>query len=137
LQIEPFFSAARPLGGGLQLEMDSMKRLKVMVDNRRETNRFSVNVPLTVTIGDSQIHGYTRDLSNRGVYFYISPAQSASLDREFECIVELPPEITLSTCCRIRCRARVLRKEKTPWDLSGIAAEILDYSIFRESMSIA
>jgi hypothetical protein len=117
--------------------MDQMKRVQAMVENRRETNRFAVNVPLTVTIGDNVVPGYTRDLSNRGMYFYISLAQSTLLDLEFECVVALPPEITLSTCCRIRCRARVLRKEKTPWDLSGIAAEILDYSILREAMSIA
>lgn len=114
-----------------------MKKSQAVVENRRETNRFAVNVPLTVRIGNSMVPGYTRDLSNRGVYFYLSLAQSNLLDLEFECTVELPPEITLSTCCRIRCRARVLRREKTPWDLSGIAAEILEYAILRESMSVA
>jgi len=121
----------------LQVEMAAMKTAQVLVENRRETNRFPVHVPLTVTVGDSPVQGYTRDLSNRGIYFYLSLTQSALLDLEFECTIELPPEITLSTCCRIRCHARVLRREKTPWDLSGIAASIIDYTILRDSVSIA
>jgi hypothetical protein len=112
--------------------MDPMKRSPATIDNRREAKRFAVHVPLTIRIGDSVVPGYTRDLSNRGVYFYMSVEQSNLLGHEFECTVELPPEISLSTCCQIRCRARVLRREKTPWDLSGIAAEILDYDILHE-----
>jgi hypothetical protein len=117
--------------------MRAMKITQVLVENRRETNRFPVHVPLTVTIGGIAVQGYTRDLSNRGIYFYLSLAQSALLDLEFECTVELPPEITLSTYCRIRCRARVLRREKTPWDLSGVAAAIIGYTILRDSVSTA
>lgn len=117
--------------------MDPMKRLQALIENRRETNRFAVNVPVTMTIGDSLVQGYTRDLSNHGVYLYVSLAQSSLLDLEFQCTIELPPEITLSTCCRIRCRVKVLRREKTPWDLAGIAAEILDYSILRDATATA
>jgi hypothetical protein len=117
--------------------MGATKTTQVLVENRRETNRFPVHVPLSVTIGDITLQGYTRDLSNRGMYFYLSLAQSALLDLEFECTVELPPEITLSTCCRIRCRAQVLRREKTPWDLSGVAAAIVHYTILRDSVSTA
>lgn len=114
-----------------------MKISKAMVENRRETNRFPVQVPLAVTIGDDAVQGYTRDLGNRGMYFYLSLPESAHLDLEFDCMVELPPEITLSTCCRIRCRARVLRREHTPWDMTGIAAAIIDYTILRDSFSTA
>ena len=117
--------------------MGAMKITQVLVENRREANRFPVHVPLSVTIGDITHQGYTRDLSNRGIYFYLSVAQSALLDLEFECTVELPPEITLSTCCRIRCHARILRREVTPWDLSGVAAAIVDYTILRDSVSTA
>jgi hypothetical protein len=47
----------------------------------------------------------------------------------------LPPEITLSTFCRIRCHGRTLRKEKSKMSLTGVAAEILDYSILKEGGS--
>jgi hypothetical protein len=86
-------------------------------NDRRRIPRFRVRAPLTVIAGDREIPAYTRDLSNRGVYFY------------------LPPEITLSTFCRIRCHGRTLRKEKSKMSLTGVAAEILDYSILKEGGS--
>jgi hypothetical protein len=104
-------------------------------DDRRIRQRFSINVPLTLLVGDRQISAYTRNLSNRGVYFYLALCDSELVDVDLEFVVELPPEITLSTCCRIRCRGRVVRKEKTSNSLTGVAAEILDYSIVREDLA--
>jgi hypothetical protein len=46
--------------------------------------------------------------------------------------VELPPEITLSNSCLIRCRGRVARTELTLRNETGIAAEILEYRILNE-----
>ena len=96
-----------------------------------------MNAPLTVYIGDREIPAYTRDLSNRGVYFYLDLIDSALIDRDFEFMVDLPPEITLSTSCSIRCRGRLVRKENNVKNLTGIAAEILDYSILREAVANA
>lgn len=101
--------------------------------DRRGSLRFEVNAPLTVTIGKRQISGFTRDLSNRGVYFYLDLADNAQIDREIEFQVELPPEIALSSHCRIRCAGRVLRTDNPSKQLTGIAVEILHYSIERES----
>jgi hypothetical protein len=70
------------------------------------------------------------------VYFYLAVSDSKLIDRDFEFIVELPAEITLSTCCRIRCRGRVIRKEEASIDFAGVAAQILDYSIRSEPMAI-
>ena len=108
-----------------------------MANDRRGRQRFSVNAPLTVIVGDREIPAYTRELSNRGVYFYLDLADSALIDRDFEFVLELPPEITLSTRCRIRCQGRLVRKEKASRNLAGVAAEILDYSILREPVSNA
>ncbi len=104
---------------------------------QRGRQRFSINAPLTVYIGDREIPAYTRDLSNRGAYFYLGLADSALIDHDIEFMVELPPEITLSTCCRIRCQGRLIRKEKASMNLTGIAVEILGYSILRDAMSLA
>src|ERR1035441_9474358 len=76
------------------------------MNDRRERQRFGINAPLTVMIGQREILGFTRDLSNRGVYFYLDMAESAPIDGGFEFFVALPPEITLSTCCLIRCLSR-------------------------------
>jgi hypothetical protein len=103
----------------------------------RERQRFTINVPLTVLIGQRKIPGFTRDLSNRGVYFYLDLADSALIGGEFEFWVELPPEITLSTCCLIRGQGRVVRTECASSDYAGIAAEILHYSMQREPAACA
>ena len=100
-------------------------------NDRRETQRFSINAPLTVTVGDREISAYTRDLSNGGVYFYLSLADGLLIDQDFEFVVELPPEITLSTGCRIQCRGRLVRTENASMHLTGMAAKILEYSIQR------
>lgn len=106
-------------------------------NDRRRIQRFRVRAPLTVFAGDREIPAYTRDLSNRGVYFYLAPDDSQLLELDFDFLVELPPEITLSTFCRIRCHGRTLRKEKTLMSLTGVAAEIVDYSILNEAVSRA
>ena len=106
-------------------------------NDRRRSRRFRVRAPLTVIAGDREIPAYTRDLSNQGVYFYLAADDSRLIEHDFDFMVELPPEITLSTICRIRCHGRALRKEKTSMSLTGVAAEILDYSILKEAVSIA
>ncbi len=98
-------------------------------ENRRGSPRYKINAPLTVIIGGHEIPAYTRDLSNCGVYFLLAGTDESLIDRDFEFLLKLPPEITLSTYCQIRCRGCVLRKEKTSMDMTGVAAKILDYSI--------
>lgn len=106
-----------------------------MPTDRRRIPRFLVRAPLTVIAGDREIPAYTRDLSNRGVYFYLASDDGGLIDQDFEFLVELPPEITLSTFCRIRCHGRALRKDKAKMSLTGVAAEILDYSILKDGGS--
>lgn len=99
--------------------------------------RFCTNAPLTVYIGDREIPAYTRDLSNRGVYFFLALSDSNLIESDFEFMVDLPPEITLSTCCSIRCQGRLVRKENTAKNLTGVAAQILKYSILRDERTSA
>jgi hypothetical protein len=104
-------------------------------NERRDSQRFRISAPLTVIAGDHEISAFTRDLSNRGVYFYLALSDSALIDRDFEFLIEMPSEITLTSNCRIRCRGRLVRKEATSKNLTGagVAAEILDYSILRDA----
>ena len=104
-----------------------------MAKERRGRQRFTVNAPLAILVGGRQIPAYTRDISNCGVYFFLAEADGALIDRNFEFLLELPPEISQSSCCRIRCQGRPLRMEKTTMGLAGVAAEILDYSILAGS----
>jgi PilZ domain len=128
---------SRPsVGGGALNETVRMTQDLTSANDRRSSQRFKISAPLTVIAGDREIPAYTRDLSNRGVYFYLALADSALIDRDFEFLIEMPSEITLSTSCRIRCRGKLVRKEITSRNLTGagIAAEILDYSILRDAI---
>jgi hypothetical protein len=120
-------------GDGSWDEMEYMTGDSAAASERRGSQRFKISAPLTVLVQEHEIPAYTRDLSNRGVYFYIALADSAYIDRDFEFLIEMPSEITLSSSCRIRCQGRLVRKEMTSRNLTGggIAAEILNYSILR------
>jgi hypothetical protein len=109
-----------------------MRRDLARAGDRRGRQRFHLNAPLIMTIGSREIPAYTRDLTNQGVYFYLGTDDISLVDRDFDFTLELPPEITLSTCCQIRCRGRAVRTETASRELTGVAAEILNYSILRE-----
>jgi hypothetical protein len=123
---------------GILNEAVCMTREITSANEQRGSQRFRISAPLTVIAGDREIPAYTRDLSNRGVYFYLALADSALIDRDFEFLIDMPSEITLSASCRIRCRGRLVRKEVTSKNLTGagVAAEILDYSILREVLTV-
>jgi len=108
-------------------------------NERRGSQRFKISAPLTVIVGEHEIPAYTRDLSNRGVFFYLSLPDSTLIDEDFEFLIEMPSEVTLTASCKIRCRGRLVRKEVTSRNLTGagIAAEILDYSILRDAQTTA
>jgi len=102
---------------------------------RRERQRYGINAPVTILAGSREIPGFTRDLNNFGVYFYLNLADGATVGNDFDFLLELPPEITLSTCCMVRCRGRVVRTDDSSAQMTGIAARILDYSIDKEALS--
>jgi hypothetical protein len=78
--------------------------------------------------GGRQIPAFTRDLSDQGVYFYISPTDTPRVGDDLEFVIELPAELTLSESCRIRCQGRVLRTTETSWDEVGVATEMTRYA---------
>jgi hypothetical protein len=119
----------------LQVEMAYMTEDPTTAIDRRERQRFKINAPVTLFIGDREIPAYTRDLSNQGAYLYVALSDSIEIDREFEFTVDLPPEVTFATCCQIRCRGQAVRTEGAAMSLTGMAVEILEYSIFRGALS--
>lgn len=105
-------------------------------NDRRRIQRFRVRAPLTVIAGGREIPAYTRDLSNQGVYFFLATDDSGLIEQDFDFSVELPPEITLSNFCRIQCHGRAIRKEEAMQNLTGVAAQILDYSILNDALTV-
>lgn len=113
-----------------------MKKNKTTVAlERRGNQRFKVNAPILIPLVKGTLGGFTRDMSSRGIYFYLNSAQTPPQDHKFEFLVELPAEITTSFSCRVRCLGRVKRIEHGASNITGFAVEILKYSIERNSAS--
>jgi len=104
-------------------------------EDRRQRQRFCINAPVSFSLGGCEVQAYTRDLSSQGLYFYVDSAECLSVGQTIDLLIKLPPEITLSSSCLIRCLGRLLRKEDTPGDSTGIAAAIVQYSILSEAES--
>lgn len=102
-----------------------------MAEDRRGSRRHKIRVPLTLILEDREIQTYTRDLSSRGVYFYLAAADSALIDSNLQFLVDFPAEVATSTECRIRCKGRLVRREQTSRNTAetGLAAEIMEYSL--------
>ena len=109
-----------------------MKTIYPSAFDRRARPRFEIRAPLTIRARGGEIPAFTRDLSNRGVYFYISPADTPRVGDVLEFVIELPAEVTLSESCRIRCQGRVLRTTETSWDEVGVATEVSRYAFLSD-----
>lgn len=100
---------------------------------RRTARRFQIKLPMTVrwtsgvAIGEAQTE--SRDVSSRGVYFFL-PKQ-VSHGSPVEIILTLPHEITLAGPVRVRCLGRVHRTEGDGEGRSGVVAEIHRYEFLR------
>ena len=95
---------------------------------RRGTRRFSLRLPVAVRVSSSEreLEAQTKDVSARGIYFFLGEAIEEGVPLEF--LLTLPPEITLSESIRVRCRGRALRVEPhAAGEKTGVAAIIDDY----------
>ncbi|HEY6303019.1 MAG TPA: PilZ domain-containing protein [Terriglobales bacterium] len=74
---------------------------------RRGAQRFEVHLPLAVQFEGRTVHGFTQDLSGRGMFFYAETAlaEGAVVELTFT----MPSEVTLAESMPVRCRGRVLR----------------------------
>lgn len=89
---------------------------EIQVKDKRATRRFALRLPVSVQYGEKgQEHeAQTRDVSARGICFYVDSAIQAGSAIDFT--LTLPPEITLTESIRVHCKGRVVRVE------SGAAA---------------
>ena len=83
-------------------------------------------LPLEVSASNSsKMEGTTRDLSARGVYFYLD--RDSLYERTVEFTVVFPKEVTGLTNLAVRCVGNVLRVETSGENKIGVAAEIQRY----------
>ena len=104
-------------------------------DNKRSTRRFALKLPVSVSYandGKQEKSAQTRDVSARGICFYMDAPLTTGSEIEFT--LTLPPEITLTESIRVRCRGQVVRVEPGMADAKvPVAAVIDEYEFLSES----
>ncbi|HEX3323176.1 MAG TPA: PilZ domain-containing protein [Terriglobales bacterium] len=78
--------------------------------DKRSTRRFALRLPVSVTYtenGEQQKAAQTRDVSARGISFYVDAP--IAKDSPIEFTLTLPPEITLAESINVRCKGKVVR----------------------------
>jgi hypothetical protein len=101
---------------------------------KRATRRFSLRLPVAVKHSNGGVNEYsaeTKDVSARGVFFYMNTP--LEVGRPIEFTLTLPPEITLTDSIRVRCKGRVVRVEQSLDSKAGIGAVIDQYDFVAES----
>lgn len=104
-----------------------------MASERRTTQRFQMRLPLTVrwttgaTVGESSTE--SRDVSSRGLYFFLS--KDVQEGSPVEILLTLPNEITMAGPVRVRCLGRVQRTEPRDDSTVGVVAAIERYEFLR------
>ena len=97
----------------------------------RAAERFRLNLPMTVrwdtASGIAEAHTQSRDVSSRGVYFFLQ--KQIENGSRLEIVLTFPDQIRLSGQGRTRvyCRGRVRRTEVMESDRVGVAAQIETY----------
>jgi len=102
---------------------------------KRATRRFALRLPVSVTYsenGSQEKTAQTRDVSARGICFYLDSAITAGSAIEFT--LTLPPEITLTESIRVRCKGKVVRVDNNgPANKVAVAAVIDEYEFLSEN----
>ena len=102
---------------------------------KRSTRRFALRLPVSVTYSDDGAQekaAQTRDVSARGICFYVDSAIAAGSAIEFTLV--LPPEITLTESIRVHCKGKVVRVDNSSADDKvAVAAVIEEYEFLSET----
>jgi hypothetical protein len=94
---------------------------------KRATRRFALRLPVSLSYADNgkrEGTAQTRDVSARGICFYVDEEIAAGSGIEFTLI--LPPEITLTESIRVRCKGRVVRVDQAVANGKVAVAAIID-----------
>ena len=109
--------------------------VEVQQAEKRSTRRFALRLPLSVNYAgstDSALVAQTRDVSARGICFFMDAPMTSGSDIEFT--LTLPPEITLTESIRVRCKGKVVRvDEGLPDSKVPVAAVIDEYEFLSEA----
>ena|ERR1700682_2343669 len=94
---------------------------------QRGARRFPLALPISLRVpsyGKPSVDAHTRDVSARGVFFYVDAdlAQGSAVDF----IMTLPEEITLALPIRVHCHGKIVRVDISD-NYRGVAVAIDKY----------
>jgi hypothetical protein len=102
--------------------------------DKRATRRFGLRLPVAVATaenGTQEMQAQTRDVSARGICFFVESAIATGSGIEFT--LTLPPEITLTEAIRVKCTGKVVRvDEEKEGGKVAVAAVIDEYEFLPE-----
>jgi hypothetical protein len=102
-------------------------------EERRAAQRFQIRLPMVVrwtsgsAIGEASTE--SRDVSSRGVYFFLP--KEVTNGSPVEILLTLPHEITLAGPVKVRCLGRIKRAENDEPGRIGVVAQIERYEFLR------
>src|SRR5450432_4069342 len=101
-------------------------------EEKRGARRFALHIPVTVDHDHAAQPAQLRDVSARGICFYLESAVAQGSPIGFT--LTLPPEITLTESIRVQCKGRVVRVEAGGDDGKlAVAAVIEEYEFLPEA----
>jgi hypothetical protein len=95
---------------------------------RREARRFTMDLPLSILPWErtgNELTVHMRDVSYRGLYFFVGETFEAGRDIDF--VITLPKDLLKASDVRIRCRGKVIRVDPGADGKMGVAAKIERY----------
>jgi hypothetical protein len=99
---------------------------------KRGARRFPLRVPVTVDHDNAIQTAQLRDVSARGICFYLDSIVTQGSPIGFT--LTLPPEITLTESIRVQCKGRVVRVENgREVGKLAVAAVIEEYEFLPEA----
>jgi hypothetical protein len=99
---------------------------------KRGARRFPLRVPVTVDHENAKQSVQLRDVSARGISFYLESVVTQGSPIGFT--LTLPPEITLTESIRVQCKGRVVRVDDARDDGKlAVAAVIEEYEFLPEA----
>jgi hypothetical protein len=99
---------------------------------KRGARRFPLRVPVTVDHENAVHAAQIRDVSARGICFYLESTITQGSAIGFT--LTLPPEITLTESIRVQCKGHVVRVENGRADgKMAVAAVIEEYEFLPEA----
>jgi len=97
---------------------------KDLSDEKRTARRFPLQVPAKVTAAGGTAPVEVRDVSARGISFYLDSELDTGSMIGFTLI--LPPEITMTESIHVQCKARVVRVDSTAEKGKMAVAAVID-----------